>query len=105
MSAVRTVEVKSITGQTWELKVPTTGTINDLKLLIQEHSRVPVESQRLIQYGRQLEASSSIATVLTDMPVHLQPHLGAPVGPISFRAFAKGGAYCLCAMCDRVVAS
>jgi hypothetical protein len=60
---VSTVQVflKTLTGKTETLNVNLSGTVLDLKELIQEKTYIPIEHQKVVFAGRQLENERNVA--------------------------------------------
>ena len=65
------VFVKTLSGKTISLKVSMDWTVGTFKALIQEKEQIPIDSQRLLFAGKQLEND---ITKLYFAPCHMRLH-------------------------------
>ena len=55
-------QVKTLTGQTWQVQARPSDTIAFVKAQVQGHSRIPAEEQCIVTAGRELTDECSVST-------------------------------------------
>ena len=65
--------VKELTGKTLTIVIGAENTVGDLKLIIHHHEKIPVDQQRLIFGGKQLEDGRTVSSynIVPSSTVHL----------------------------------
>ena len=67
------IMIKTLTGKTLCLSVNSNDTVNEIKQKIQQKEGIPLEQQRLVFNGKQLEDGNTIADygIQADSSIHL----------------------------------
>lgn len=88
--------VKQLGGSTWSFEIDSTASIGDLKVRVKDSQGIPVDQQRLIFAGRQLEDLRTLAdyNIQKDSTIHLvrQVHQAAVVRYADVALTPPGGA-------------
>ena len=73
-----TVFIKELTGRTYTLIIGADNTVEDLKTLLNNQSNIPVDQQRLIFSGKQMENDRTMDyyNVRYECTIHLVLRLG-----------------------------
>jgi ubiquitin len=68
-----TIFIKTLTGATYSLDVQSNTTIHQLKEIIQDREGVPVEQQRIIYAGKELQAEHTLSdyNIIENSTLHL----------------------------------
>ena len=72
-NAIKQIFIKTLTGKSLTLEVTDTDTIGSIKQKILEKDGIPVDQQRLVFNGKQLEDAQTVAdyNIQSDANIHL----------------------------------